>query len=217
MISLTYPVLHTAPVTQTFAEHEAFRVSHGWKYYNGGIDFAVTAGTPVRAAADGVVSIARMDNTGYGLHVRIYHDDGYLSLYGHLSGWLARVGQAVRAGDIIGHSGNTGNSTGPHLHFELRHNGSAIDPSPYFEAVEQPTPENSAPEQPTLTVTTGFGLLVRETPISGKPIGLLAYGETVTPISVWVETVGGWVCWRNGDGEYLSGGASDEPGMRKPE
>lgn len=213
MITLTYPVPHTSPVTQTYAEH----VARGLRNYNGGIDFAVPTGTPVRAAADGIVMRVGMDTTGYGEHVRVLHDDGYMTLYAHLRAAAVITGTVIAAGHVIGYSDNTGNSTGPHLHFELRHNGSAIDPSPYFEAVEQPTPENSAPEQPTLTVTTGFGLLVRETPISGKPIGLLAYGETVTPISVWVETVGGWVCWRNGDGEYLSGGASDEPGMRKPE
>ena len=80
MITLTYPVPHTSPVTQTYAEH----VARGLRSYNGGIDFAVPTGTPVRAAADGIVMRVGMDTTGYGEHVRVLHDDGYMTLYAHL-------------------------------------------------------------------------------------------------------------------------------------
>ena len=99
-----------------------------WGVLHGGIDIANAIGTPVLAASDGVV-IAAGPYAGYGNHVKIRHADGTVTLYGHLSSWQVEVGQRVWAGDQIAKMGNTGNSTGPHLHFEVLLNGSdRVDP-----------------------------------------------------------------------------------------
>ena len=128
-----YPVSPNAKVTQDFAAHEQARIEHGWTLYNGGIDWAVVTGTSVRAAQNGTVTVARSDTDGYGMHVRIEHMEGatkFLTIYGHLQSFSVTTGQVVQAGQEIGLSDNTGNSTGPHLHFELRRNGTPIDPAP---------------------------------------------------------------------------------------
>jgi len=132
---LTSPVPAGATVTQTFAEHEKRRRQNGWKCYNGGVDWAVPTGTPIKAAAVGTITKAGYDGTGYGVHVRIQHGSDYLTLYGHLASFCVRIGQHVEAGEVIGHSDNTGNSTGPHLHFELRKNNVPVDPEPLLAAV----------------------------------------------------------------------------------
>jgi murein DD-endopeptidase MepM/ murein hydrolase activator NlpD len=121
------------PITQTYAEHVQRRIDNGWQHYNGGIDYAMPERTPILAAADGLVRRMERLNAGYGNVLRIEHGDGELeTLYAHLS-YMVSVGQAVTAGQMIGRSGNTGNSTGPHLHFELRKDGKAVDPQPYLD------------------------------------------------------------------------------------
>jgi hypothetical protein len=128
-----YPLPPNSIVTQTFAEHERRRELNGWTHYNGGIDWACPTGTRIKAAQDGVVTVVRSDATGYGTHVRIEHKEGntkYITIYGHLMDAGVSIGDKVKAGEVIGKSDNTGNSTGPHLHFELRKGGQAIDPAP---------------------------------------------------------------------------------------
>lgn len=83
-------------------------------------DFPQPAGTPVHAWKDGVVALVKSLTTSYGKHVRINHDDGTSSLYAHLSKILVAASQRVSAGQVIGNVGSTGNSTGPHLHFETK-------------------------------------------------------------------------------------------------
>ncbi len=89
--------------------------------YNG-VDLGTSVGTPIMASADGVVVIARSSgyNGGYGLYVAIKHGNGTQTVYGHMSQVNVSVGQSVSQGQIIGLSGNTGHSTGPHVHFEIR-------------------------------------------------------------------------------------------------
>jgi hypothetical protein len=149
-----FPIPLGSIVTQTFAEHVAAALAHGWTNYNGGIDWAVFTGTPIKAAQNGKISVTRHDATGYGTHVRIQHDNGYLTIYGHLASFSVNVGDQVQAGQVIGLSDNTGNSTGPHLHFELRHNNTPIDPMPLLvvslepEVPTGPT-EPTEPSEPT--------------------------------------------------------------------
>ena len=95
---------------------------------HGGIDIAVKTGTLVGAAADGIVTVASTDVGHYGTAVFIDHQNGYITHYGHLSKILVRVGQRVKAGQIIAKSGSTGRSTGPHLHFTVKKNGVSLDP-----------------------------------------------------------------------------------------
>ena len=99
-----------------------------WGALHGGIDIANSIGTPILAASDGVV-VAAGPQAGYGNWVKLRHTDGTVTLYGHLSSWQVDIGQRVWAGDQIAKMGNTGNSTGPHLHFEVLLNGTdRVDP-----------------------------------------------------------------------------------------
>ena len=92
-----------------------------------GIDIAVPIGNVVRAAGGGIV-LQTGAQEEYGNFVLLEHPEGYQSMYGHLSRILAVQGMRVSAGEVIALSGNTGRSSAPHLHFEIRHNGSSIDP-----------------------------------------------------------------------------------------
>ncbi len=92
-----------------------------------GIDLAVPVGSEVRASGGGVVREAGQDSA-YGLYVLIQHPQGYQTMYGHLSRLLVSRNEAVRPGQVIALSGNTGRSTAPHLHFEIRRGGRSVDP-----------------------------------------------------------------------------------------
>lgn len=98
-----------------------------------GIDFRLPTGSEVRASGSGtVVSAGR--NGGYGNMVEINHGDGLTTRYAHLSRVLTKVGDTVESGDVVGLSGSTGRSTGPHLHYEVRRNGRASDPARFLAA-----------------------------------------------------------------------------------
>ncbi len=101
----------------------------GKKFHNG-IDIASPSYQEVKAAMDGEVILARHSSKGYGHVVVLRHDLGYITIYGHLNVIIAREGETVRQGQAIGGVGSTGKSTGPHLHFEIRHDGRPIDPLP---------------------------------------------------------------------------------------
>lgn len=109
-----------------------------WGRLHKGVDIAGSNiyGTPIIAAADGVVSLVDYNAGGYGYYVMINHGNNngnnYVTLYAHMSKQSAYVGQTVSAGDIIGYVGSTGRSTGPHCHFEIRVNGTAQNPMNYF-------------------------------------------------------------------------------------
>ncbi|MEU7619210.1 M23 family metallopeptidase [Micromonospora rifamycinica] len=101
-----------------------------------GIDFALPAGTPIHAAAAGTVVKAGDVGDGYGISVFLDHGNGYLTHYAHQSSLEVAVGDRVGVGQVIGHEGSTGDSTGPHLHFEV-HQGqmwNQIDPAPFLRA-----------------------------------------------------------------------------------
>lgn len=95
-----------------------------------GLDIAAGLGTPIYASGDGVVSYSGYDS-GYGKLISVDHGYGMVTRYGHISKLYAKKGQKVKRGDIIGAVGNTGRSTGPHLHYEVRVNGVPVDPSNY--------------------------------------------------------------------------------------
>jgi murein DD-endopeptidase MepM/ murein hydrolase activator NlpD len=92
-----------------------------------GLDIAIPVGSPVRAAGQGTVTEAATD-VEYGMYVLLKHEQGYESRYAHLSRIIARAGQNVPAGEVIGLSGNSGRSSAPHLHFEIRRKGQSLDP-----------------------------------------------------------------------------------------
>ncbi len=99
--------------------------------FHTGVDIQAGLGTPVHAAADGVVIQAEYSG-GYGKLVVVDHGNGLRTMYGHLSKFNVVPGQEVRKGSVVAFSGNTGASTGPHLHFEVRMGGSAVNPYPYL-------------------------------------------------------------------------------------
>lgn len=104
-----------------------------------GIDFRAPSGQPARATAAGKVISAGYEG-GYGNMVEIDHGGGITTRFAHLSKIIAKKGQTIAKGDVVGNTGNTGRSTGPHLHYEIRVNGRAIDPMNFIRAGEKLTP-----------------------------------------------------------------------------
>lgn len=98
-----------------------------WRWHHG-IDLDLEIGDSIFAAFNGVVRIAKYNRGGYGYYVMLRHENGLETLYGHLDKILVEVGQEVKAGELIGLGGNTGRSTGPHLHYEVRYKGHAFNP-----------------------------------------------------------------------------------------
>ncbi len=99
-----------------------------------GIDLQASTGTPVYAAGDGVVKWAGIKANGYGVHIDIDHGYGYETKYAHLDKLAVRKGEKVKRGQVVGYSGNTGLSKGPHLHYEIIKDGIKINPIDYFMA-----------------------------------------------------------------------------------
>jgi murein DD-endopeptidase MepM/ murein hydrolase activator NlpD len=97
-----------------------------------GIDFAAPIGTPIYAAADGVIDNVDVSFTGYGKKVEINHGFGYRTRYAHMHAFVVRNGQHVKRGELIGFVGDTGLSTAPHLHYEVFINGAQVNPIHYF-------------------------------------------------------------------------------------
>jgi murein DD-endopeptidase MepM/ murein hydrolase activator NlpD len=104
----------------------------GYPHFHTGIDLVEPFASPIFAADDGVVALVGVSSSGYGNYVVIAHSGGLNTLYGHLSTALVKVGDAVTQGQPVGLEGSTGNSTGPHLHFELRINQKPVNPMPYL-------------------------------------------------------------------------------------
>ena len=121
------------PVQATITSPFGYRIhpSTHTRTLHEGIDFGAAMGAPIHAAGDGVVIFAGVKG-GYGNATIIDHGNGVTTLYGHQSRLGVRAGQMVRGGDVIGFVGSTGNSTGPHLHFEVRVNGTPVDPLTYL-------------------------------------------------------------------------------------
>lgn len=119
--------------------HDAFRYTSGFKVRWGrmheGVDLAGPIGTPVYATAEGVVTFAGW-SSGYGRLIKVQHANGIETRFGHLNAIRVEVGQRVSRGDRIGDMGNSGRSTGPHLHYEIRVNGEPLDPMIYIGAGE---------------------------------------------------------------------------------
>lgn len=139
-MKLRYPFEQLYPLTQGFSQQHS------------GLDWAAPLNSLVLAAADGRVRRIALQPQGYGLYLTLEHAHGAVTLYAHLERVLVELAQAVSAGQPIAQSGNSGNSSGPHLHFEYRPDGKrAIDPTPYLQAwpagaavapspVQQPSP-----------------------------------------------------------------------------
>lgn len=114
--------------------HFGYRSRFGRNHY--GVDLKANMGDTVRAVFSGRIKSVKYERSGYGFHIIIEHDDGISTLYAHLSKFLVHEGAIVGNGDPIALSGNSGRSTGPHLHFEIRIAGKCIDPETVFNFEE---------------------------------------------------------------------------------
>lgn len=122
------------------------RISDGWGMrihpifrrlaFHNGIDFANEIGTPIYATAPGIVTFAGYDNE-YGNLIKLSHENSYETRYGHLYNFQVRKGDQVKRGQIIGLMGNSGRSTGPHLHYEVVINGNRVNPSGYLNRLDE--------------------------------------------------------------------------------
>ena len=173
------------PVTQTFGEKITDPAGHT------GIDYALYLGTPVLAAMDGRVIRVSHLATGYGIHVLLEHDGGLQTVYAHLSSVSVSIGALVSEGQEIGRSGNTGNSTGAHLHFEF---GKAVDPEDYLKKPGTALSGNCRVAVPELYVRSGPGT-------EYAIVGSLKRGERVSgenrSETVWLQIgAGRWIAIR---------------------
>lgn len=142
MVKNKAKLLAAIPSIQPISNRQLNRVSSGFGYridpvykdrrLHPGLDFTAPIGTPIYAAADGVVKDAGFNTGGYGNRVLINHGFGYETLYAHMVRIKARVGTKVKRGEVIGYVGSTGKSTGPHLHYEVHKNGVQLDPIYFF-------------------------------------------------------------------------------------
>ncbi len=142
MVKNKAKLLAAIPSIQPISNRNLNRVSSGFGYridpvykdrrLHPGLDFTAPVGTPIYAAADGVVKDAGFNTGGYGNRVVVNHGFGYETLYAHMVRIKARVGTKVKRGEVIGYVGSTGKSTGPHLHYEVHKNGTQLDPIYFF-------------------------------------------------------------------------------------
>lgn len=142
MVKNKAKLLAAIPSIQPISNRNLNRVSSGFGYridpvykdrrLHPGLDFTAPVGTPIYAAADGVVKDAGFNTGGYGNRVVVNHGFGYETLYAHMVRIKARVGTKVKRGEVVGYVGSTGKSTGPHLHYEVHKNGTQLDPIYFF-------------------------------------------------------------------------------------
>ena len=135
-------MLASLPAIQPVSNEYLTRMASGYGWRNDpftkarkfhkGMDFTAPQGTPVYATGDGVVLRADANATGYGKHVRIDHGFGYVTLYGHMTKFVVKRKQKIKRGDLLGYVGSTGRSKAPHLHYEVRKNGQAINPINFY-------------------------------------------------------------------------------------
>jgi murein DD-endopeptidase MepM/ murein hydrolase activator NlpD len=135
-------LLRCTPSIMPIKNKDLTRTASGWGYrsdpiykvkkFHEGMDFTSPVGTKVYATGNGVIELVTEDFSGYGRHIVINHGFGYKTLYGHLSGFNVREGEAIKRGDVIGYVGNTGKSTGPHLHYEVWLKGIKQNPQYYY-------------------------------------------------------------------------------------
>ncbi len=135
-------MLSSIPAIQPVSNKDMTRVAsgYGWRIHpiykteklHTGMDFTAPVGTEIYATGNGTVVKVEKDGRGYGNNVIINHGYGYQTLYGHMSKFSVRPGQKVKRGDLIGSVGNTGTSTGPHLHYEVHKNGNPVNPVNFY-------------------------------------------------------------------------------------
>ncbi|MEX1131623.1 MAG: M23 family metallopeptidase [Flavobacteriales bacterium] len=142
MVLLKQNMLASIPSIQPVANEDLTNTAggFGWRIhpihkiskFHAGMDFTAKTGTPIHATGDGMVVFAEYATNGYGMHVIIDHGYDYQTLYAHMNRLEVKNGQQVKRGDVIGLIGNTGLSSGPHLHYEVHKGGEPVDPVYFF-------------------------------------------------------------------------------------
>lgn len=135
-------MLDSKPAIQPVSNKKLKKMASGYGYrrhpiyktrkFHAGMDFSASKGTPIYATGDGEVIVARKSKRGLGHHLVINHGYGYITVYGHMSEFEVKRKQKVKRGQVIGYVGNTGASTGPHLHYEVKKNGKHVNPINYY-------------------------------------------------------------------------------------
>ena len=189
------PFSGNCPITQQFGEKITNPKGHT------GIDYALCSGTPVHASEAGIVALAVYSTTSYGNYVILNHAENFQTLYAHLSGIIVSTGDRVAQNQVIGYSGSTGNSTGPHLHFELRCNNIVMDPQPYLDQSDQCVQTAASGEKKSglsqwqvicevLNVRSGPGI---QFPVCGQLAEGACVAEEDRSESCWIQISSG--CW----------------------
>jgi murein DD-endopeptidase MepM/ murein hydrolase activator NlpD len=134
------PPINPTPGTYRFSSGFGYRVDpvYGRSARHGGVDFAMPPGNPVYSTGDGVVEKVSFEFFGYGNQVVIDHGFGYKTRYAHLKSVGVVEGMKVKRGECIGESGNSGRSSGPHLHYEVLYKGAPVNPANYFDLTITP-------------------------------------------------------------------------------
>ena len=135
-------MLASIPAIQPVANKDLKRMASGYGYrihpiyktrkMHYGMDFSAKTGTEIYATGDGIVSKIKRSKRGYGNYVKINHGFGYETLYAHMSKYIVKRGQKVKRGEVIGYVGNSGISTAPHLHYEVRKDNKKINPMNFY-------------------------------------------------------------------------------------
>ncbi|WP_075602339.1 M23 family metallopeptidase [Saccharicrinis aurantiacus] len=135
-------LIKATPAIMPIANKDLKRTASGWGYrihpiyktrrFHYGMDFTASTGTEVYATGDGKVSKVTKQSIGYGKRIEIDHGFGYKTLYAHLNDFNVKKGQKVKRGDVIGYVGNSGTSTGPHLHYEVMVKNKKVNPTHYY-------------------------------------------------------------------------------------
>jgi len=208
-VKLCYPFSQRQRVSQGWGENPAFYAPFGLAGHSG-IDYAAPLGMPVLACHDGVVSILDQGSQYYGLQVRLMAD-GYFTLYGHLSDVVLPQGRTAQAGELIGRTGSTGNSTGPHLHLALSVDGVRVpgygiwcDPASYIQ--EESMSTNSKLTWQFLNPTPWAADVVHTS--GARYVGQLFYNGDEEDLFPQCRTIAR--CWAGGDGaeqDYINRGA----------
>jgi len=135
-------MLASIPAIMPISNKNLKRTASGWGWrihpvykirkFHYGMDFTAPVGTEIYATGDGVVKDLETSRSGYGRCVTIDHGFGYQTLYGHMNEFNVKVGQSVKRGSVIGYVGNSGTSTGPHVHYEVHKNGKPVNPQYFY-------------------------------------------------------------------------------------
>ena len=129
------PIKGDAEITSDFGMRK--HPDNQKRQFHRGIDFRAEMRTPLYATAEGIVSETQFSDKGYGIKLVIDHAEGYQTIFAHLADITVKKGEKIKKGDLIAYTGNSGQSKGPHLHYEIKKDGKHVDPKPLIDAEKE--------------------------------------------------------------------------------